>query len=141
MVSLFLNAIIIKLIKRKSLKLYLNTFLIGYEMVILKTKRGGFAVKTTCCSPRESKFYFQQSHGSFQPSVTPVPGHRMPSSGLSGHQLHTWHTNTHVAKTLIHVFFFFLNGTSIKYEITSPDDSHSHGGRDVSVAMLSNLSL
>jgi hypothetical protein len=42
--------------------------------------------------------------GSPHPSVTPVPGHLMPSSGLCGHQAHKWyrHTcrqDTHTRKT------------------------------------------
>lgn len=38
-------------------------------------------------------FDFQDPNDSSQSSVTLVPGHPMPSSGLHENQVHTWHTD------------------------------------------------
>jgi len=48
--------------------------------------RGGLVVKSTCCSCRALRLGSQHSHGSSEPSVTPVPGNPMPFSELkNGH--------------------------------------------------------
>jgi hypothetical protein len=51
-------------------------------------------VKSTCCSSRGTGFDSQDPHDGSRPSVAPVPGAPMPSSGLHGYQ-----TYTHGAQT------------------------------------------
>jgi hypothetical protein len=55
-----------------------------------KTKQGwsfwpsGSVVRSTDCSCRGLGLDYQHLHGSSQPSITPVPGHLIPSSDLRG---------------------------------------------------------
>lgn len=45
----------------------------------------------------------QHPHGGSQPSVTPVLGDPMPTSGLRWHQARRWYTATHAGKVLIRI--------------------------------------
>lgn len=53
------------------------------------------------CSCRRPRFGSQHPYGGSQPSLSPVPTDLMPSSGLHGHQAHTWCTHMHASKTHI----------------------------------------
>ena len=64
-------------------------------------------LRSTGCSSRGPRFNSQHPHGSSQVSVTPVPGDLIPSSGLHGHQAHTWCTYIHVDRT--HICFILKN--------------------------------
>jgi len=55
-----------------------------------------------CCSSRGPRSNCKHPHGSSQPSVTPVAGSLISSSGLGVHQTSTWCTNIRASKTLIH---------------------------------------
>lgn len=44
----------------------------------------------------------QHTRGSYQPSITPVPGALMPPSELCGHQVPVVHRYIHASKTVIH---------------------------------------
>jgi hypothetical protein len=48
-------------------------------------------VKNTGCSSKGSEFDSQHPYSGSQPSVTPVPGDLMSSSGLFGYQGHKWY--------------------------------------------------
>lgn len=61
--------------------------------------REGPAVRNSGYSYRGPLSNSQHPHGDSQLSVTPVPGE---SSGLQRHQVHTWYTDLHAGKALIH---------------------------------------
>lgn len=46
--------------------------------------------------PQRTQHQFYNQHGGSKPSITPTPGHLMPSSGLHGHQAHMWNTYIHI---------------------------------------------
>jgi hypothetical protein len=48
-------------------------------------------------------FNFQDPHHGSQPSVTPVPGDPMSSSGLCGYQAYTEYTYIHADNAFIHI--------------------------------------
>lgn len=50
----------------------------------------------------------QHPNNRLQSSVTTVPGHLAPYSGLPGHQVHTWNTDTCAAKTPIHMMMMMM---------------------------------
>ena len=47
---------------------------------------------------KDPGFDSQHLHGGSQPSVTPVPGDPMPSSGSCGLQAHTWCIDVHTRR-------------------------------------------
>lgn len=47
---------------------------------------------------------------------TSVPGDSIPSSGLMGHCAHTWYTNMHADKTLIHLKSFKKYFKTLKFQ-------------------------
>lgn len=57
--------------------------------VLLGCWRDGSVVRSTCCCFRRPEFGFLHPQGSSQPSVTPVSGLWMPSSGLQEYCMHT----------------------------------------------------
>ena len=65
----------------------------------------GSAVKNTSCS--STGLRVGSHHPSWlTPSVTPVLGDSMTSSGLSGHHAHNWYMDMHAGKTHRHIEFF-----------------------------------
>lgn len=58
-------------------------------------------IKNTGCSSKRAEFNSQHWHGSSQPSETLVPGD-LPSSGLTGHQVHKWYTDMHADEIHTH---------------------------------------
>ena len=48
------------------------------------------------------RFESQHLHGSPDPCASPVSGALRTSSNPLGYQAHTWYTDIHVGKTLIH---------------------------------------
>jgi hypothetical protein len=58
-------------------------------------------VKSTGSSSRGSGFNSWQPHGGSRPSVTPVPGVQVLSSGICGHYTHIYYMEGHTGKTFI----------------------------------------
>lgn len=62
-------------------------------------------VKRTSCSSIGPGFDSQHSHGSSQPSITPIPGNPMTCSGLYRHQTSKQYIDIHAGQTLTHIKF------------------------------------
>lgn len=61
--------------------------------------KSGSVFKTTGCSYRGLGFGSLYPHSILQPLITPVPGDRIPFSGLLRHQALMWHTYINAGKT------------------------------------------
>lgn len=57
-------------------------------------------VKSQCCSSRGPGFKAQHPHGGSKPSVTPVSGALIPTSGLHRHQAHIWCIDIYAGKKI-----------------------------------------
>jgi hypothetical protein len=51
---------------------------------------------------KRTRFNSKHPHGGPEPSVTPVPGNRIPASSGTRHAF--WYTDIHADKTLIYIY-------------------------------------
>lgn len=81
---------------------FLGGWAAGIKHLNSSSYRDSSVAKSTDRSSRWRGFNSQHPHGGWQPLLSPVPGHQMPTSGLYGQHAHRWwiymHTNSHIYK-------------------------------------------
>ena len=74
----------------------------NHKMIIPLAEERAQCLKVLCqstdCFSKRSEFSNQHSHGSAQPSVTPVPENLVPFSDLCRHQTCRWNMEIHAEK-------------------------------------------